>query len=190
MRVAGPSAAGLMARLQPMLERFDYATLGLFGREQPAVLLRAASATPAAKALIEELDALLEFDEDCSLSYADARKGISKRVMLQGGRVTAVRLTGETAARDWLKEAIAEGTAAEAVRQWLLAPVSSIPASVASRGRVVCTCENVGEREIEALVAQGAGLEALKAELRCGTGCGSCVPELNRILGNRSKAAA
>ena len=180
----------LMARLQPLLERFDYATLGLFGRDRPAVLLRAASAKPVAESLVEEIDALLDFDAAKTLSYADARRGVSKRVMIEQGCVTAARLTGETAARDWLKEAISEGLPAEAVRQWVLAPVAAMPTARATRGRIVCTCENVGEREIEALVAQGAGLEALKGELRCGTGCGSCVPELNRMLKTRTKAAA
>ena len=166
------------------------AALGLFGRERPAVLLRAASAAPVEEALLNDIDAMLALDPGKCLSYADARRGISKRVMIEAGQVAGVRLTGETAARDWLKEAITDGLPADAVRRWVLAPVASLPQTGTARGRIVCACENVGEREIEALVSQGAGLEALKDELRCGTGCGSCVPELKAILRNRSKAAA
>jgi assimilatory nitrate reductase catalytic subunit len=58
-----------------------------------------------------------------------------------------------------------------------------------ARGRVVCSCNNVAEADILAAVAAGAGLETLQETLRCGTGCGSCVPELKRlIVGNRAAA--
>jgi assimilatory nitrate reductase catalytic subunit len=184
------NAVDMMSRLQPMLARFEYATVGLYGRDEPAVVLRVAHNEPVQGSVLEELDALLEFDDACTLSYADARRGISKRVMVQGSRVTAARLTGETAARDWLKEAITDGTSAELVRRWVLAPVATVPAGLTPRGRIVCTCENVAQSDIAALVAQGAGLDALKAELRCGTGCGSCLPELNRLLESHAKAAA
>jgi assimilatory nitrate reductase catalytic subunit len=56
-------------------------------------------------------------------------------------------------------------------------------------GRVVCQCFNVSEPEITACLARSAGdaharLEALMAELKCGTNCGSCVPELRALAGN------
>ena len=129
-----------------LLARFDHASLGLFGRERPAVLLRAASAAPVEEALLNDIDAMLALDPGKCLSYADARRGISKRVMIEAGQVAGVRLTGETAARDWLKEAITDGLPADAVRRWVLAPVASLPQSGSARGRIVCACENVGER--------------------------------------------
>lgn len=49
--------------------------------------------------------------------------------------------------------------------------------------RVVCACEGVREDVIQAAIAQGADVEQLKQTLRCGTGCGSCVPELKRLCG-------
>ena len=108
--------------------------------------------------------------------------------MLEDGRVTGVRLTGETAARDWLKDAMAEGIAAEPVRRWVLAPVSAPPEGSHSRGRIVCACLNVAESEIRAEIAQGADLPALQGKLKCGTECGSCLPELKQLVRMRKAA--
>ncbi|MEM8561331.1 MAG: nitrate reductase [Pseudomonadota bacterium] len=50
-------------------------------------------------------------------------------------------------------------------------------------GRLICTCEEVGERQITTAISEGvATVEALGAKLRCGTQCGSCVPELKCLL--------
>jgi assimilatory nitrate reductase catalytic subunit len=47
--------------------------------------------------------------------------------------------------------------------------------------RSVCACFKVGEAEIRAAVAAGATLAGLQKNLKCGTNCGSCVPELRRL---------
>jgi len=47
--------------------------------------------------------------------------------------------------------------------------------------RAVCACYGVREAEIRAAVAAGADLARLQKELRCGTSCGSCLPELKRL---------
>lgn len=181
MRLPG-AAAELMALAQPLLAEFGYATIGLFGRDAPAVILRAASAAPAAPALIERIDELFYFDPARCLSYQDARRGISKRMMIEEGRITAVRLTGETAARDWLKDAMAQGSDTAAIRPWMLAPVSAPPAGSAGRGRIVCNCLDVSELEIAAEVSRGLDLAAIQEKLCCGTECGSCLPELKRMV--------
>ena len=50
-------------------------------------------------------------------------------------------------------------------------------------GRQVCSCWEVGERQILEAVSQGASsVKALGEELRCGTQCGSCIPELKELL--------
>ena len=63
------------------------------------------------------------------------------------------------------------------------------PAGGAGRGRIVCNCLNVAEPAIVAAIASGAGLAALRSNLKCGTECGSCVPELKRLIAG-SRAAA
>lgn len=50
-------------------------------------------------------------------------------------------------------------------------------------GRVICSCFQVTDREIDCAIASGAAsTSALGEALSCGTNCGSCVPELNRRL--------
>jgi len=48
--------------------------------------------------------------------------------------------------------------------------------------RSVCACFKVGEAQIRAAVAAGATLAGLQKSLKCGTNCGSCVPELRRLV--------
>jgi len=46
----------------------------------------------------------------------------------------------------------------------------------------VCACFKVPESQIRSAVAAGASLAKLQKELKCGTNCGSCVPEIRRLL--------
>jgi assimilatory nitrate reductase catalytic subunit len=48
--------------------------------------------------------------------------------------------------------------------------------------RAVCACFKVGESAVRSAVARGATLAKLQKDLKCGTNCGSCVPELRRLL--------
>lgn len=50
-------------------------------------------------------------------------------------------------------------------------------------GRTVCSCFSVGEKSIAHAIASGCHSVTLLGEkLRCGTQCGSCVPELKTLL--------
>ena len=69
----------------------------------------------------------------------------------------------------------------------LLSFEASAPVGVAARGKVVCSCFGVGEHAIgEALAAcrgsDGERLAQLQGALKCGTNCGSCIPELKRMV--------
>ncbi|MEN0615821.1 nitrate reductase [Klebsiella indica] len=51
------------------------------------------------------------------------------------------------------------------------------------RGRIICSCFSVGERTINEAIADGCHtLNGLGAKLKCGTNCGSCIPELKTLL--------
>ncbi|MBD1403753.1 nitrate reductase [Leclercia adecarboxylata] len=53
-------------------------------------------------------------------------------------------------------------------------------------GRIICSCFSVGENAIREAMAGGCdSAAALGAKLRCGTNCGSCVPELKAMLSVR-----
>jgi assimilatory nitrate reductase (NADH) alpha subunit apoprotein (EC 1.7.1.1) len=138
-----------------------------------------------------EVDALLDMqDESCVMRYDDPKRGVAKRVLVEDGRVTGVRLTGEIAARDWLKEMMAEGVEIAPLRSWVLAPLSAPPSGSSSRGRIVCNCLNVSETQILAAITRDTDLVALQASLKCGTECGSCVPELKRMITMGKQEAA
>jgi assimilatory nitrate reductase catalytic subunit len=56
-----------------------------------------------------------------------------------------------------------------------------------ARGRQVCSCFDISQSEISAVLARTHGasdtvLRALQGELKCGTNCGSCMPEVRRLV--------
>jgi assimilatory nitrate reductase catalytic subunit len=133
--------------------------------------------------LLAEIDAILGLDDAADvMNYRDAKRGISKRALMEDSKLLGVRLTGETVARDWLKEVIAQGSDAQSLRPWLFAPLSAPPAGQSQRGRIVCNCLDVSEQEILAEFRNGLDLPAIQAKLKCGTECGSCMPELKRLV--------
>lgn len=180
----GVDALALMQQLQPVLNEFDYATCGLYGRDQGMLVLRAANKQAAAPEFIARLDALVGLSEDTpTMTYSDLKRGISKRVAVENGKVTGVRLLGETLAAEWLKEVMTQDNFPDEVRLWALAPVSTPPSGKQGRGRIVCSCLDVSENEINAVLAETPEMAVLQAKLKCGTECGSCVPELKRLTG-------
>ncbi|TLU69191.1 nitrate reductase [Enterobacter sp. MF024] len=61
------------------------------------------------------------------------------------------------------------------------------PGERVEQGRIICSCFSVGENAIREAIAGGCdSAAALGAKLRCGTNCGSCVPELKAILSVRA----
>ena len=69
----------------------------------------------------------------------------------------------------------------------LLMPGAKAPVAVVARGKQVCTCFNVSEDDIGAQLQTSRGsddqrLAALQSGLKCGTNCGSCIPELRRLV--------
>ncbi len=50
-------------------------------------------------------------------------------------------------------------------------------------GAMICSCFAVGETQIVEAVRQGcSSAQQLGAKLKCGTNCGSCIPELKKII--------
>lgn len=173
---------GRLAALRPLFESFDFASLTPTGRERPALMIHAACKVAPHSGLLAELDALLEVAEGPVLAYDDPQRRIGKRVRLENGRITAIRLAGETAARDWLRELWLQGSTEPSLRRWLLAPLATPPGATQAAGKTLCNCMNVSERAVCDGIARGLDLPGLKRELGCGTSCGSCVPEIRRLL--------
>ena len=107
-------------------------------------------------------------------------------MLVRDGVLDAVLLVGDWSAEPWLKEYLEAGLPVGALGRLLLKPGATPPSGFKSRGRVVCNCWNVGESEIAATLASVDGtpverLATLQQRLKCGTQCGSCLPELKRM---------
>lgn len=179
--------------LRPLCEAFSYVSLSLAGRERPALLIRAASATPPDAQLLRDIDQCLGLNDGPVLAYDDPRRSIGKRVRIENGRITAIRLAGETLAQHWLQSLWLEGRADEQLRRWLLAPLSAPPGNVdapANGNKTLCNCKNVSQSAVCAGISRGLDLQGLKQELGCGTQCGSCVPEIKRLLAATTQPVA
>jgi assimilatory nitrate reductase catalytic subunit len=83
--------------------------------------------------------------------------------------------------RGWLTSLFGPAPLTTADRQALL---RGARVDVADPGPTVCACFGVGARAIESAVRGGcATVAAIGQRLKAGTNCGSCRPELARIIG-------
>ena len=186
-------ALALLQRARPALGQFPYATLNLYGRGSPLVVFRAAAAGALAESQIGEMDALFGLDgSEGAILFADASRQISKKAISREGRLLGVRLAGEALAQVWLKQAMAEDELDASLIRFALAPTAKPPVSVAPRN-IVCKCADVSDGQINQELAAGASLPQLQDKLKCGTFCGSCVPDIKRMVaeyGAKQPAAA
>jgi assimilatory nitrate reductase catalytic subunit len=181
----------LISQIRQLLFHFDYATCGLHGRENSMVVLRASHHEAPDADIVAQLDSLLGMIEGAPmLQYDDAKRSVSKRILVENNQVTGVRLIGEALAADWLKQVMQQGAFTDELRKWALAPLSTPPTGQKSRGKIICNCYDVSENEIIETCEMGADLQTLQAKLKCGTECGSCVPELKRLVQQHSKNIA
>jgi assimilatory nitrate reductase catalytic subunit len=189
------STAGEATRLRreiaPLMQRFDYGALGLAEGERLVVSVELASAMAPAADSVADLDRLFGLSrEDGIAIYSDVARRVEKRARFDGGALAALRLTGDMAGAARLRQAMLERIDVTALGIRLLAPLAGLAGLPQGRGRTVCSCLNVGERDISAAIADGATLPQLQAALKCGTECGSCVPELRRLVANAAPAPA
>jgi assimilatory nitrate reductase catalytic subunit len=177
--------------LRQLMALFPYASCVPFGRERTGLLFRAAAHEAPPASVLGQLEVALQLDGAHVLRYQDARLGQRRaaRLVREAGeaRLDGFLLAGDTRAESWIRTLLEEERPAQAYGRLLLAPGAKAPVAVATRGRQVCTCFNVTEPQIQHAL-QGCGgdepqrLAQLQSQLRCGTNCGSCVPELKRLV--------
>jgi assimilatory nitrate reductase catalytic subunit len=188
-----PADQALAARegLQRLMKRFSFSSCVPFGRERTGILFRAAAHEAPEAGLLAEVEALLALDSPDTLRYADRRLQQHRAVRLRptdsGRQLDAFLLAGDTSAEVWLKALLQDELAADAYGRLLLMPGAKAPVAVKAKGRQVCTCFNVTEEAIQTHLAACEGTDdermaLLQTGLQCGTNCGSCVPELRRLV--------
>lgn len=185
-------------RLRPLMASFAYATAVPFGRERCGVMFRAAAYEAAPPALLAELAGLLGLEGGGVLRYDDVRRGQQRRMKLGtpvgDARLEAFLLAGDTQAEAWVQPLLRDGGSAAAFGRALLQGGARPPVAMPAQSRQVCSCFDVRETQIGAVLDRCTGgidtkVAQLQAELRCGTNCGSCLPELRRIVRLREQAA-
>jgi len=160
-------------------------------RERTGLLFRAAAYEACPDEVAQQLESLLGLAGPESLRYADRRRGQrrSVRVRQEGADVLIDRLllAGDTSAQAWLKSLLLQQQPVQTFGRSLLAPGSEPPVALENKGKQVCSCFGIDAPAIESHLVHCSGtpeerLASLQGRLRCGTNCGSCIPELKRIV--------
>ena len=126
-------------------------------------------------------------DDDADwIEVEDKNGGMYRAVHLVDGRIEACLFVAQRAdlpARTWLASMFDKEQLEPADRMSLLAGRAKDQGPDA--GPTVCSCFGVGRNPIAAC-ARELGAAATPAEigkrLKCGTNCGSCVPEIQRVI--------
>jgi assimilatory nitrate reductase catalytic subunit len=183
--------------LKPLMAMFPFATCVPFsgntpGEERSGILFRAAAHDTPDDSLVDRIEGVLGLGASDALRYADRRRGqrrVARLVRRADGNagLEAFLLGGDTSAEAWIGTLLREEIPAQTYGRLLLSPGARAPVAVQSRGQTVCTCFNVTDLAIQAELGRCSGtpeerLASLQGALKCGTNCGSCLPELKRMV--------
>jgi assimilatory nitrate reductase catalytic subunit len=120
--------------------------------------------------------------------YKDFGGGIYRGASFDAGRIETCLFIGPADdAGDWnvVKSLFAADALSDGQRRMLLSGKSAD--GLANAGPIVCACFGVGRATICDTIAAGAGSPAeIGAQLKAGTNCGSCIPELKRLIAQTS----
>jgi assimilatory nitrate reductase catalytic subunit len=195
------------AEMQEMMARFEFSSCVPFGREdnspnastQRGILFRAASTYAPEDDSLARIEALLGLNSSDTLRYEDKKRGqrrTARLVRLPDGqaRLQGFVLAGDVSAEAWIKTLLQDELDAQSYGRLLLSPGAKAPIAIQSKGNQVCTCFNVSESDISGFLSTCEGsdteqLSSLQTQLKCGTNCGSCVPQLKKIIRLRSSSA-
>jgi assimilatory nitrate reductase catalytic subunit len=198
--LADDNALAVREELRGMMALFPFASCVPFSdNTRTGVLLRAAAHEAPPDEVLNRVEALLDLSGADALRYVDRKKGQRRAMRLvrsDGGskgsgkvdaQLDAFILAGDTSAEAWIKTLLQESLPAQTYGRLLLVPGAKAPVAVQSRGKTVCSCFNVADVAIDTHLAGTQGnadqrLALLQDALKCGTNCGSCVPELKRMV--------
>jgi assimilatory nitrate reductase catalytic subunit len=125
------------------------------------------------------------------VEYQDEAGGVFRAAAFVDDRLEACLFTGPgEAAIEWsaVKEMFAAPELSDRQRRMLLSGRSAD--GQANAGPIVCACFGVGRTTICDAIAAGAGSAMeIGARLKAGTNCGSCIPELKRLIAQTAAGA-
>ncbi|PKA17493.1 NAD(P)H-nitrite reductase [Leptospira haakeii] len=118
-----------------------------------------------------------EYEE---IVFFDKRKGRYKKCIIKGDRLVGAILVGDKSEFSEFKAMISSGIELGDKRDRLLTGSSPLKPPI---GALVCSCNGVGKGNIEEEIRNGVcDLKTISEKTGAGTGCGSCKPEIMKIL--------
>ncbi|HEY4327361.1 MAG TPA: molybdopterin-dependent oxidoreductase [Mucilaginibacter sp.] len=119
--------------------------------------------------------------------FIDKAKRYYKKCIIHRDRLVGTILIGDKSEFQEFRELIANKTELSEKRMQLLRSGNKADPVL---GKLVCSCNNVGSENILNKIASGCNnLKDLCASTGAGTGCGSCRPEVKRLLESSLKDA-
>jgi assimilatory nitrate reductase catalytic subunit len=117
--------------------------------------------------------------------YVDQKRGVYRAASFVADELTGCLFIGVTETPpqwDAVKALFTVETLAGEARRLLLSGRSAD--GLVGAGAIVCACFSVGAAAIRAAIQAGVAIsvEGIGEALRAGTNCGSCLPELKRLL--------
>jgi assimilatory nitrate reductase catalytic subunit len=193
------SAWQVREELKALMDRFPYTSCVPFsdgtplaqaasGQERQGILFRAAAYEQPDNAqsdpLLDQIEKILGLQGSNSLRYADKKRGQRRAIRVQRegsqAQIEGFLLAGDTALLQGQQDASTYG-------HLLLSPGARAPVAVQTKGAQVCSCFSVTEPDISNFLQSCEGTEeqrlaALQSSLKCGTNCGSCIPQLKKLV--------
>jgi nitrite reductase (NADH) large subunit len=126
-------------------------------------------------------------EDDEVVSYAEPSRGIFSRVIVRGDRIAGAMLIGvPVAVPSVVQRFLDRAPVPDRLSDLLFPPTGDAPARAVDQipdSTRICDCNAVVKEEIVEAVLNGArSLRAVCEKTRAGTGCGSCRPEVQRIV--------
>jgi assimilatory nitrate reductase catalytic subunit len=125
------------------------------------------------------------------IEYEDVAAGSYRVALVDHGRLVAcmmVAARGSLPGRSWLASLFAKEQLDQLDRRSLLPGARS---DAPDPGPTVCACFGVGANTLRAAIDGGcASVETVGVELRAGTNCGSCRPEIARLIAAQASTEA
>jgi len=187
----------LQAAIQPLLRECAFAAVSITpnaaaqSSNEAWITVRAANDS-APVGWLDRLVTVMELQSSPHvLEYRDVRRGLLKKVAWRPDTSTShihgllLTATDKRLLNESLLTQALSGT------PWIgprLAVFSQSAGALARpRDTVICNCMQVAESTIQAAIADGADLIQLKSRLGCGSVCGSCTPQLLRMVQRQSE---
>jgi assimilatory nitrate reductase catalytic subunit len=118
------------------------------------------------------------------ISFSDEDAGVYRTAVELNGRIGGIVVVARGAVVPpgaWLKSMLTRPDLTADERRALLA--GGMPDAASSEGPIVCVCHQIGMSRVAAAIEQGCGSsETIGKACLAGTNCGSCLPEINRML--------